>query len=831
MHFFKFLKKTVAVFLVFCMLFAYFAVSAVAAGAEALYTGVVFDIDPGSSLTVRAAPDKSSAFLGKLYNDDVVYIYEQVDNWYKIEYKSGFGYVNASFVTNVVPISKPEYQYDEAFEAALSQQGFPESYKVHLRELHAIHPNWIFVADHLPMTFADATIGESAIGLNLVQDVPYGHPDSWKSMGPNAYNWSSNTYISYDSGSWVCAEKGIIDYFMEPRNFLNEQDVFVFLEQSYNPAVQTREGLQKILNGTFMEGAFPESDYATYVDVLMAAASQYGVSPYVLAASILVEQGTWGTGGSISGNEPGYENYYNYFNIRAYADKGYTAVQYGLLYAQEKGWNTHAKSIFGGAESYATGYVKRGQDTLYYKKFNVVSAPYYDHQYMANVQAAYMEADKLAASYSGVDGSAALTFSIPVYKDMPESNTTSLPAYNGPNNYYLTSLAVNGVPVENFDKYNNYYTAPTCVVGNSINITATAPEGATISGAGTVYLNHGMNNIVITVTAASGRVAYYTYSVEARFDGWALINGRWAYYENSEMVKNRWIQDSTGCWCYIGEDGFCYANQWMQGEKDIIYFDADGRLTANCWIYDGTGWFYVDENSYPLRNSWKEDAYGWTYLGADGRMLTNAWIQDSLGWCYLGEAGYTLYNCWVADSVGLCYLDENGYIAKNQWIVDAQGWYYLDADGYRVSNRWIMDALDWVYLDYDGKMLTNGWITDKLGWCYVGADGYCVRDKWVADSDGWLYLDHDGRILKNSWVKDAVDWCYVGVDGYCLTNEWIYDSVGKCYLGSDGRILRNSWLTENKKTYYFDANGHMVTGKVKIGNKYYTFNSKGVWYA
>ena len=55
-----------------------------------------------------------------------------------------------------------------------------------------------------------------------------------------------------------------------------------------------------------------------YVDIIMDAAAQSGVSPYVLAAMILQEQGTNGGSPLISGNYSGYPGYYNFFNVEAY---------------------------------------------------------------------------------------------------------------------------------------------------------------------------------------------------------------------------------------------------------------------------------------------------------------------------------------------------------------------------------------------------------------------------------------------------------------------------------------------------------------------------------
>ena len=53
----------------------------------------------------------------------------------------------------------------------------------------------------------------------------------------------------------------------------------------------------------------------------MNAAAQSGVKPYVLAAMILRSREA-ATSGSISGVTSGYEGYYNFFNIGAYASDG-----------------------------------------------------------------------------------------------------------------------------------------------------------------------------------------------------------------------------------------------------------------------------------------------------------------------------------------------------------------------------------------------------------------------------------------------------------------------------------------------------------------------------
>ncbi len=78
--------------------------------------------------------------------------------------------------------------------------------------------------------------------------------------------------------------------------------------------------------------------------MIMNAATQSGVNPYVLAAMIIQEQGSAGTGKSISGTESGYAGFYNFFNIEAYQSGNMTAVQRGLWWASQAGnyerpWN------------------------------------------------------------------------------------------------------------------------------------------------------------------------------------------------------------------------------------------------------------------------------------------------------------------------------------------------------------------------------------------------------------------------------------------------------------------------------------------------------------
>ena len=341
--------------------------------------------------------------------------------WYNMNIAGVVGWASSEYINVTEVIVKT----DTSFENYMNQQGFPESYKPQLRVLHQKYPNWKFQAQHTNLSWGEVISAESIVGVNLVHTNSIA---SWKSMHEDAYDKETGTWKGFDSDSWVAASEDIVKTYMDPRNFLDETYIFQFLMHKYNPSRLTVEeksrletGLHSMVQGTFLAG---NCEGKSYEQVIFDAANSSGVDPCVLAAMILQEQGSPGNGKSISGIVPGYENFYNYFNIRSYPSGGYTAVQYGLLYAKGSGdfgrpWNTRTKSILGGASYYGTHYVEKGQDTIYLKKFNVQGANPYKHQYMTNIQGAASEGRILSRSYNTVSRQASLVFKIPVYMNMP----------------------------------------------------------------------------------------------------------------------------------------------------------------------------------------------------------------------------------------------------------------------------------------------------------------------------------------------------------------------------------------------------------------------------
>lgn len=483
-------RRLTALWLCVCLLVSSFA--GLQLLADTIATGTVHVND---SLRVRTGPGTGYTHIDSLYNGDVVTILETIETsadgkWYKITKDNLTGYVKADYIT-----INAHYDTNMDFEAYLTAQGFPESYKPALRQLHAQYPKWVFKARHLSMTWAEALVGESPVGRNTILS-----PEAWKSMEYGAYNFDTGAYVSFDSGGWCAAAPAVIAYYMDPRNFLDGTYVFQFEELSYS-ADQTVEGIKAILPAELHERA----------SQLLQAAKETGVSAYFLATKI-VQEGTVKNGLAL-GKVPGYEGYYNFFDIGAYAADGKSAVENGAIYAKNHGWSDPYKCMVDSANMLGNNYIKRGQDTPYFQKFNVTNAAsgLYRHQYMTNVVGAASEG-KIRGRTAVRD--AGLVFSVPVYREMPAASA-AYPPRNGNNNNLLDEIAVSGCGLTpSFDRYTTEYAAQVGADVDSVTITARPNgSGAKVSGGGTVRLNHGENRIELTVTATSGVTRSYVLTI------------------------------------------------------------------------------------------------------------------------------------------------------------------------------------------------------------------------------------------------------------------------------------------------------------------------------
>lgn len=434
--------------------------------------------------------------------------------WYRIsfiyEYTEKTGYALGDYIKERTSVPSTG-----DFEAYLDAQGFPESYRDALRTLHAKHPAWIFEAQQTNLDWSDVLSEESKVGKNLIQNSAI---SSWKSMDAGAYDYTTNRWVVFDGSDWVAASQKLIAYYLDPRNFLNDMEIFQFETLSYDNTYQTIYGVQSILNGSFMQGSYVDTDgwTGTYAEAFIYAAEKSGVSPYHLASRCIQEVGTQGssaTGGKVSG----YEGIFNFYNIGATSSSN--PVVLGLSFASQYNdtyflpWNAKWKAIAGGAIYLGTRYINVGQDTLYLQKFNVQGSNPYTHQYMTNVQAPSLEARQMAEAYgSNVDQ--AIAFKIPVYRNMPQT-LCEIPQGTGGSVTALSSLTVDGYSLSpTFHKDTLEYDLVLTEMVNEVTIRASSMDiNARIFGTGTVELKAGLNRVLVTISAQNGLSTIYTINI------------------------------------------------------------------------------------------------------------------------------------------------------------------------------------------------------------------------------------------------------------------------------------------------------------------------------
>lgn len=451
--------------------------------------------------------------------------------WYKIERGEDTGYICGYYVNTTKLSSTAQAYYDneanedtiESYKKSLTEAGFPESYHSYLLEIHARHPDWIFIAEKLDMKFGDAVAGESGNGASLLQGSAFNH-GGYLSTANHTYNLWTDTYTSYESEpGYYNASREAIAYFMDPRNYLNEKYIFAFETLGYSDN-QNIEVVSSIISSQGFwptiyeyykqENAIQDSKGDVSSDIVDASLN-IGISAVHVASRIKQEISGLSTsdsriGGNFNYNGTTYANYYNFFNIKSRCSNC-SSIYAG--YAFEKSWNTPYKGIYGGASFMYDGYISLNQDTIYYEKFDVSTTNgHYTHQYMQNLAATTQEG---GIKYKGyVEGlssylDTAITFVIPVYDDMPTYAVTA-PKLGSSNNY-LKDLTISNNSVTNFS-YNTYnYNVYLEKNTTSVDINATPiVSSASVSGNGTIEITEDNQINNITVTSENGKTRTYT---------------------------------------------------------------------------------------------------------------------------------------------------------------------------------------------------------------------------------------------------------------------------------------------------------------------------------
>ena len=253
----------------------------------------------------------------------------------------------------------------ESYEESLLRQGFPKSYVEDLVELHKKYPQWEFVPMITGLDWQKSVDGErDPHKQQLIENnVQSSYMCSCKSCKG----------VIQEASNWVSASEEAVKYYMDPRNFLNEQYIFQFESTAYDSS-HTKEGVEAILKNTWMYNANitylntlgEEETYKVngkavkYSDYILTSAKDSGLSAYYIASKIVQEVGSSSAsnaGGSSGTNSP-FNGIYNYYNIGAY-----TGVRDGLEWANGFMKTSKSTTMYKSAKTSSTAIVTVPQNT------------------------------------------------------------------------------------------------------------------------------------------------------------------------------------------------------------------------------------------------------------------------------------------------------------------------------------------------------------------------------------------------------------------------------------------------------------------------------------
>lgn len=269
------------------------------------------------------------------------------------------------------------------------------------------HPNWTFTLFYTKLDWEEVIAQEGHSDnrispLNLIPD-SLKYPEDWRC--------EIDKDKTFDNGTWLCASNKAIENQMDPRNLLNEKEIYQLKEINYtNDNCYTVDAIMQKTKGSFLQGE-------SVANSLIQAGKENNLDPYFIVARLLQEQGKKGTLLS-RGYEYNEKIIYNPFNIAASGNSQSTIIKNAAEYAYTNNWDSLEKGILGGIAFINTKYVEKGQNTEYFQKFDVIkNGQLYTNQYMQNLLAPQSEASMISEQYQNFNtADANLNFIIPLYE-------------------------------------------------------------------------------------------------------------------------------------------------------------------------------------------------------------------------------------------------------------------------------------------------------------------------------------------------------------------------------------------------------------------------------
>ena len=240
----------------------------------------------GNNVGVRNKAATSGSLLDTLSLGVNVTIVKEVNGnssgcsggkWYQINYYGNKeGYICKKYVTKKEDITKEDKEYAETLKKA----NFPDSYIPYLTYLHSKYPNWQFKPAFTNIKFSSAVNGEE--GKNYMQTTN----DNYRTSNKPA-----------EGSSWFKVNTGVIAFYLDPRNWLTEERIFMFEDLKYDSTLENE--YPALIKSVFGSGKLGDDKYTI---PMFKAGKSHKISPLHIATRIRIEVGANGSD-SVNGTE------------------------------------------------------------------------------------------------------------------------------------------------------------------------------------------------------------------------------------------------------------------------------------------------------------------------------------------------------------------------------------------------------------------------------------------------------------------------------------------------------------------------------------------------
>ncbi|MCI8794768.1 MAG: SH3 domain-containing protein [Bacilli bacterium] len=502
--------------------------------------------------------------------------------WYKVNYDGQEAYVCSTYGRVIKSTITVDPGAVSACEKELASLGFPKEYWPGLCNIKINHPNWVFNPVNTGLDFKTAVEKESACGKNTLQ-----------TTNPEYIDNSCTTKT--DSG-YVHASQKAVAYYMNPINFLDEKNIFMFESNYINTGVSDASYIA-IVNSRLANYA---KNLPTIATAMNNACKTNNVNQVMLSSRIIQELGTTGlaTAGDFKGqllscisgayttrygtllNGKSMDYYYNFFNVGVFDGSNGDAAYRAVYYAANNGWGGTGNqetdltlAIGGGANFLKTKYMDKGQYTVYTQKFNIHplnSNNLYVNQYMTNLKGPSSEASIAYSAYknAGILGSPFI-FYIPVYSNINDNIDNSNNGATGDS----SDNSSGGVSVESIITSSGLKLNGSNLMGlevgmtlNDINNKINALGGSLTGADLSVKAGTGM-----TIKVTNGiETKTYTLIVKGDTSGDGAINALDLLQVQKSILGSYKMSDSQKLSADTSNDGSINALDLLQIQKNIL---------------------------------------------------------------------------------------------------------------------------------------------------------------------------------------------------------------------------------------------------------------------